>query len=191
MRRCDPRPQTRRALLEGGARARSTCLPARIRPADGWIIVALVREDDFTRLRPRSAVPNWPRTRATRLRGTRRECSAADRGLGAVFPPHRPDSGSNGCAPRIARRQGQRLRLLARRPACRCNRRRGPLRTARHGPVLHAARTPGVPADIDRSLAPAPAIGEHSRVVLAELGLDMAAIAGLAADGVLRLGDVA
>ena len=57
------------------------------------------------------------------------------------------------------------------------------------GPVPHA-RIPGLPparAGEARGRAPLP--GEHGREILAELGLDAAAVAGLAAAGILKLPD--
>lgn len=48
-------------------------------------------------------------------------------------------------------------------------------------------RTPGVPPKADQAIAPAPDIGEHSREVLEALGYSPAAIAGLAADRVVGL----
>ena len=51
--------------------------------------------------------------------------------------------------------------------------------------ALHVARTPGAPAESDAALAPAPAAGQHSREVLAECGLTPADIDRLLADGVV------
>jgi crotonobetainyl-CoA:carnitine CoA-transferase CaiB-like acyl-CoA transferase len=48
------------------------------------------------------------------------------------------------------------------------------------GTIPHP-RTPGLPADWERALAPAPAVGEQSRAVLAALGLAPAEIDGLVA----------
>jgi hypothetical protein len=53
--------------------------------------------------------------------------------------------------------------------------------------LFRAARTPGVPAEIDAAMPPAPGIGEHGREMLTRLGLDAARIAGLAAEGALFL----
>ncbi len=50
---------------------------------------------------------------------------------------------------------------------------------------LHVARTPGAPAESDAALAPAPAAGQHSREVLAECGLTPAEIDRLLADSVV------
>jgi len=53
--------------------------------------------------------------------------------------------------------------------------------------LFRAARTPGVPAEIDAAMPPAPGIGEHGREILVGLGLDETRIAGLAADRALLL----
>jgi len=48
-------------------------------------------------------------------------------------------------------------------------------------------RTPGIAPAVDAAMGPAPRIGEHGRAILGELGLGAVAIAGLAAEGILRL----
>jgi crotonobetainyl-CoA:carnitine CoA-transferase CaiB-like acyl-CoA transferase len=53
--------------------------------------------------------------------------------------------------------------------------------------VFRAPRTPGVPLVTEAALSPAPGIGEHGREILAELGLDAAEIAHLATAGIVRL----
>ncbi|MBV8778794.1 MAG: CoA transferase [Alphaproteobacteria bacterium] len=54
-------------------------------------------------------------------------------------------------------------------------------------PPFKVPRMPGVSAAADAALSPAPRIGEHSRAILAELGIDAAAQRRLAAEGVVRL----
>ena len=54
-------------------------------------------------------------------------------------------------------------------------------------PGFRVPRTPGISAEADAALAPAPHIGEHGRSVLAGLGLDDAAIARLIVEKVLVL----
>jgi crotonobetainyl-CoA:carnitine CoA-transferase CaiB-like acyl-CoA transferase len=48
---------------------------------------------------------------------------------------------------------------------------------------FHVARTPGAPAQSDATLAPPPAAGQHTREILAECGLSDAAIERMFADG--------
>jgi crotonobetainyl-CoA:carnitine CoA-transferase CaiB-like acyl-CoA transferase len=50
---------------------------------------------------------------------------------------------------------------------------------------FHAARTPGAPAESDAALAPPPAAGQHTREILAECGLAAAEIDRLFAGGVV------
>ncbi len=54
-------------------------------------------------------------------------------------------------------------------------------------PAFKVPRTPGVSPEADRALAPAPQLGEHSGAILAELGLAAEQIAALAAERVVRL----
>jgi crotonobetainyl-CoA:carnitine CoA-transferase CaiB-like acyl-CoA transferase len=48
-------------------------------------------------------------------------------------------------------------------------------------------RTPGIPFEVDAALPPAPRIGEHGAAILAEIGLDPAAIARLCAENILLI----
>jgi crotonobetainyl-CoA:carnitine CoA-transferase CaiB-like acyl-CoA transferase len=50
---------------------------------------------------------------------------------------------------------------------------------------IEALLPPGVPASFDPRMDPIPGIGQHTDAILAELGYDQAAIAGLRARGVL------
>ncbi len=54
-------------------------------------------------------------------------------------------------------------------------------------PAFKVPRTPGISAEADAALSPAPRIGEHGRAILTGLGVDDAAQARLAAEGVVRL----
>jgi crotonobetainyl-CoA:carnitine CoA-transferase CaiB-like acyl-CoA transferase len=54
-------------------------------------------------------------------------------------------------------------------------------------PAFKAPRTPGITAAADAALSPAPSIGAHGGAILAELGFNRAAQARLAAEGVLFL----
>ncbi|HEX5321413.1 MAG TPA: CoA transferase [Stellaceae bacterium] len=54
-------------------------------------------------------------------------------------------------------------------------------------PAFKVPRTPGVSPEADRALAPAPHVGEHTRAVLAGLGLAENRIAALAAEGIVGL----
>ena len=52
---------------------------------------------------------------------------------------------------------------------------------------LHIARTPGAPLESDAALTPAPAAGQHSREVLAECGFSPAEIEKLIDDGIVGI----
>jgi crotonobetainyl-CoA:carnitine CoA-transferase CaiB-like acyl-CoA transferase len=54
-------------------------------------------------------------------------------------------------------------------------------------PYFKVPRTPGISAEADAALSPAPRIGEHGRAILARLGLKAATQARLAAEGAVRL----
>ena len=51
-------------------------------------------------------------------------------------------------------------------------------------------RTPGIPLAVDAALPPAPRIGEHGAAILAEIGIDPAAIASLCAENILLIPEV-
>ena len=155
---------------------------------DGWIMVALIRESDFGRLAGVLGRPEW----------------AADPRF-ATFPA-RADNATAllGMMRAIVATQTtahwlQRLRaaeVLADRVNGFDDWLADPHVVATGGAVTVAQpgmgsfrtpRTPGVPPEAEARLGPAPGIGEHGTAILGELGLDDAAIAGLAADGVLGL----
>jgi crotonobetainyl-CoA:carnitine CoA-transferase CaiB-like acyl-CoA transferase len=48
-------------------------------------------------------------------------------------------------------------------------------------------RTPGIPLAVDAALASAPRIGEHGDAILAEIGIDPAAIASFCAENILLI----
>jgi crotonobetainyl-CoA:carnitine CoA-transferase CaiB-like acyl-CoA transferase len=54
-------------------------------------------------------------------------------------------------------------------------------------PSFKVPRTPGISPEVDMTLGPAPRIGEHGAAILTELGFDEAAIARLAAEAAVRL----
>jgi crotonobetainyl-CoA:carnitine CoA-transferase CaiB-like acyl-CoA transferase len=54
-------------------------------------------------------------------------------------------------------------------------------------PTFKVPRTPGVSPEADAALSPAPRIGEHGRAILAGLGLKAATQSRLAAEGAVRL----
>jgi crotonobetainyl-CoA:carnitine CoA-transferase CaiB-like acyl-CoA transferase len=155
---------------------------------DGWIIFALLREDDWRRLVAalgRADLGHDPRFADFATRAAHAvECCAA---VADILVTETTEAW-------LARLRAADLL---------CNRVNGfedwladPHVVATGGAValaqpglgaFHMPRTPGVPAAIDAALPPAPAIGEHGAHILAELGYDAAAIARLAAEDVVRL----
>jgi crotonobetainyl-CoA:carnitine CoA-transferase CaiB-like acyl-CoA transferase len=174
-------------LLEGGKPLPPNVPTGAYATRDGWIIIALLREDDYRRLAAalgRADLGDDPRFADFAGRAAHAaECCAA---VGATFRTHTTEVWL------------ERLRaadLL-------CNRVNGfedwladPHVVASGGAVAVAQpglgefrmpRTPGVPAAVDAAMPPAPAIGEHGAAILAELGYEAAAIARLAAEAILR-----
>jgi crotonobetainyl-CoA:carnitine CoA-transferase CaiB-like acyl-CoA transferase len=176
-------------VLEGG-RPRALNVPTgAYRTADGgWIMVALIREDDFARLAAALGRPDLAEDPRFASFAARAENAAAVTEI--VRDRFAADTTPNWLG---------RLRaadLLADRVNTFDDWLTDPHIVAIGGAVslpqpgmglFRAARTPGVPAEIDAAMPPAPAIGEHGRDILTGLGLDAARIAGLAAEGALFL----
>jgi len=176
-------------VLEGGKPRALNVPTGAYRTCDnGWIMVALIREEDFARLAAALGRPDLasdPRfasfaaraDNAARVTGIVRERFAADttaHWLGRLREADILADRINGfdewlADPHVVATGGA---VALPQPGM---------------GLFHAARTPGVPAETDAAMPPAPAIGEHGREILAELGLDEARIAGLAADGALLL----
>ena len=175
-------------LLEGGAPRALNVPTGAYRTGDGWIMIALVKEEQFARLagalgRPDLAADPRFADFATRAR------HAAPLGeiIGAIFPT---DTTSGWLA---------RLRAadaLADRVNGFDDWLADPHVVATGGAIavdqpgmgeFRTPRTPGISAEADAGLMPAPYIGEHGRAILAELGINTTAIERLVAEGVLRL----
>jgi crotonobetainyl-CoA:carnitine CoA-transferase CaiB-like acyl-CoA transferase len=175
-------------VLEDG-RPRSLNTPTgAYRTGDGWLIFALLREDDYVRLvgalgrpelaqEPRFADFAARAANAAELVGIVGEILAADTTAAWLKKLRAADV--------LADRVNGFDDWLA-----------DPHVVATGGAVaidhpdigrFFTPRTPGIPPAADAAMGPAPRIGEHGRAILAELGIADAAIAGLAADGVLGL----
>jgi crotonobetainyl-CoA:carnitine CoA-transferase CaiB-like acyl-CoA transferase len=177
-------------VLENGAPRVLNVPTGSYRTADGgWVMIALIREDQFTRLvtalgrpdlaqdpryatfvsRAEHAAPLFAELRAAVAAETTASCLdklraadvLADRVNGFDDWLADPQIVATGGAVTVA---------------------------PRDMPAFKVPRTPGVPPEVDRALSPAPHIGEHSRAVLAQLGLADERIAALSADGIVRLG---
>ena len=176
-------------VLEGGKPRALNVPTGAYRTSDnGWIMVALIREEDFARLAAALGRPDLASDPRFASFAARAENTAAVTGI--VRERFAADTTAHWLG---------RLReadILADRINGFDEWLADPHVVATGGAValpqpgmglFHAARTPGVSAETDAAMPPAPAIGEHGREILAELGLDEARIAGLAADGALLL----
>mgnify|MGYP001546193624 CR=1 FL=1 len=158
------------------------------RTADGWVMIALLREDDFVRLVTALGAPELARDpRFSSFAARAANAPAIFAALGAIF----------------ARETTAHWLKLLRAADILSDRINGfddwladPHIVATGGavevtpadmPAFKVPRTPGIPPEIDAALAPAPHIGEHGRAILADLGLDDAAVARLAAEKVVAL----
>jgi crotonobetainyl-CoA:carnitine CoA-transferase CaiB-like acyl-CoA transferase len=179
-------------MLEAGAPRALNVPTGAYRTADGWIMVALVREAQFTRLAEALGRPGLaadPRYADFALRARHAapliaevaEAFAGDTTTGWLARLRTADilaDRVNGfdewlTDPHVAATGGA---VAIEQPGMGrfCN-----------------PRTPGVAPAADRAMAPAPGIGEHGREILAALGYGLTAIAGLAAEGVVRLPEAA
>ena len=176
-------------VLEGGKPRPLNVPTGAYRTADGgWIMVALIREDDFARLAAalgRPALASDPRFATFAVRAE----NAA-----AVTDIVRERFAADSAAAWLARLRD--ADLLADRINSFDDWLADPHIVATEGAValpqpgmglFRAARTPGVPAATDAAMPPAPAIGEHGRDILAGIGLDEARIAALVTEGALFL----
>jgi len=174
-------------LLEGGA-PRALNVPAgAYRTSDGWVMVALVREEQFARLAGALGRPDLaqdPRFADFAARAAHAEAlctTVAELFLGDT---------TQACLDRLRAAD-----ILSDRVNGFDDWLADPHVVATGGAVavdqpgmgqFRTPRTPGIDAAAEAALWPAPGIGEHSRMVLAELGLAAAEIARLAAEGVIR-----
>jgi crotonobetainyl-CoA:carnitine CoA-transferase CaiB-like acyl-CoA transferase len=179
-------------MLEGGAPRALNVPTGAYRTADGWIIVALVKEEQFARLAAALGRPDLAADpRFLDFAARARHAAPLVAVLGEIFP--------------IDTTMGWLARLRA--ADILADRINGfddwladPHIVATGAAVavtqpgmgqFRTPRTPGVSAAADAALPPAPSIGEHGREILEELGFDAAAIARLAAEGALRLPETA
>ena len=175
-------------LLEDGA-PRQLNVPTGIyRTRNGWIIVALVREEHYTRLvgalgRPELAADPRFSDFAARAAHAPQLCDVVgaafvgdttEAWLGRLRAADVPADRINGfddwlADPHVGATGGA---VTVDQPGV------GQFKTP---------RTPGISPAVEAAMAPAPRIGEHGRAILAELGIDMPRIAGLCAEGILLL----
>ncbi len=156
------------------------------RTRDGWVMIALLREDDFVRLATALRAPQLasdPRFASFAARA--QNSPAIFSALGEIFARETTahwlkvlraadilSDRINGfddwlADPHVVGTGG----AVAVEPA--------------DMPAFKVPRTPGISPAADAALSPAPHIGEHGRAILAELGYDDIAVARLAAERVV------
>jgi crotonobetainyl-CoA:carnitine CoA-transferase CaiB-like acyl-CoA transferase len=175
-------------VLEGGKPRVLNVPTGSYATADGWVMIALIREEDFQRLADALAQPELAEDARFRSFAARADNAAA------LFEILRARFATEN-----TRYWLDRLRaadILADRVNGFDDWLANPHVVATGGAVSVAQpgmgafmtpRTPGVPPAVDRAALPAPAIGEHGRQILEEFGLDDIAIGRLAAEGALLL----
>jgi crotonobetainyl-CoA:carnitine CoA-transferase CaiB-like acyl-CoA transferase len=179
-------------LLEGGAPRALNVPTGAYRTADGWIMIALVKEEQFARLARALGRPD--------LAGDPRFADFAARArhagpLGGIVAAVLSTDTTAGWLARLRTAD-----ILADRINGLGDWLADPHIIATSGAVavvqpgvgeFYVPRTPGVAEPADVALSPAPGIGEHGRAILAELGFTEEAVGRLAAEGVLRLSETA
>jgi crotonobetainyl-CoA:carnitine CoA-transferase CaiB-like acyl-CoA transferase len=157
------------------------------RTKDGWIAITLVKEHHFERLcraMERDDILADPRFKTFETRGRHSE---ALRALVAEIMPRRTTADWLGrCAE---------FEVLASAIADFGDWLADPQVAETHAaplvdqPGMGSVPIPAIPGTDPEGAPVAPAVGEHGRAILAELGLDEAAVAALVRDGAVRLGD--
>jgi crotonobetainyl-CoA:carnitine CoA-transferase CaiB-like acyl-CoA transferase len=175
-------------ILEGGAPRALNVPTGAYRTADGWIMIALVKEEQFARLAAALGRPDLAADpRFADFAARARHAAPLGDLIAAIFP-------NDTTAGWLARLRS--ADILADRVNGFDDWLADPHILATSGAVaidqpgmgqFRTPRTPGVSAAADAALAPAPDIGEHGREILSGLGFAAAAIARLATEGVVRL----
>jgi len=175
-------------LLEGGAPRALNVPTGAYRTSGGWIMIALVREQQFARLVGALGRPDLAADpRFADFATCARHAAPLGEILGAIFP-------TDTTAGWLARMRA--ADILADRVNSFDDWLAHPHVVATGGAIavdqpgmgkFRTPRTPGISAEADAGLIPAPNIGEHGRAILAELGINTTAIERLVAEKVLRL----
>jgi crotonobetainyl-CoA:carnitine CoA-transferase CaiB-like acyl-CoA transferase len=179
-------------VLEGGEPRQLNVPTGAYRTRNGWIIVALVREQQFARLAGALGRPDLaedPRFADFAARAAHAPvlCDI----VGSVFAGDTTETwlqrlrASDVLADRINGFDGWLAdpHIVATGGAVRVDQpRMGQFQTP---------RTPGILPVVDASMRPAPGIGQHGHAILSELGIDAVTIARLCAEGILFLPEAA
>jgi crotonobetainyl-CoA:carnitine CoA-transferase CaiB-like acyl-CoA transferase len=179
-------------MLEGGVPRALNVPTGAYRTADGWIMIALVKEEQFARLASALGRPDLAADpRFADFAARARHAGPLGEIVGAILP-------TDTTAGWLVRLRA--ADILADRINGFDDWLADPHIVATSGAVavvqpgmgeFHTPRTPGVSAAAEAALSPSPGIGEHGRAILAELGITDDAIGRLAAEGVLRLPEIA
>jgi crotonobetainyl-CoA:carnitine CoA-transferase CaiB-like acyl-CoA transferase len=178
-------------LLEGGEPRALNVPTGAYRTADGWIMIALVKEEQFARLAAALGRPDLAADpRFADFAARARHAGSLGEIVGAILPVDT----TTGWLARLRAAD-----ILADRINGFDDWLADPHIAATSGAVavvqpgmgeFCTPRTPGVTAAAEAALRPAPGIGEHGRAILAELGVSDKAIGRLAAEGVLLLPEI-
>ncbi|MBV9378267.1 MAG: CoA transferase [Alphaproteobacteria bacterium] len=172
--------------LEGGAPRQLNAPTGAYRTRDGWIMVALVREEQYVRLvraLGRPGLADDPRFVDFAARAA--HASVLVDILGRVIAGDTTEAwlARLRAADILADRVNGFDDWLADPHVVSTG---GAVRVQQPGVGrFPAPRTPGIPPAVDAAMAPAPRIGEHGAAILAEIGFAAAAIARLRADNIL------
>ena len=177
-------------VLEGGAPRQLNAPTGAYRTRDGWIMVALVREEQYVRLMGALSRPDLAE-----------DPRFVDFAARAAHAPVLVDIVSRIIASDTTGGWLERLRaadILADRVNGFDDWLADPHIVATSGAVcvdqpemgqFPTPRTPGIPLAVDAALPPAPRIGEHGAAILAEIGIDPLAVARLCAENILFVPD--
>jgi len=175
-------------VLEGGSPRQLNAPTGAYQTRNGWIMVALVREDQYARLADALGRPELaedPRFADFAARAA--NAAVLSDVIGAIFLGATTEAWL------------ERLRaadILADRVNGFDDWLADPHVVATGGAVrvsqpqmghFPTPRTPGVPLATDAAMMPAPGIGEHGAAILAELGIDPATVARLRAENILLI----
>jgi crotonobetainyl-CoA:carnitine CoA-transferase CaiB-like acyl-CoA transferase len=178
-------------VLESGAPRQLNVPTGAYRTSDGWIMVALVREEQYVRL-----------VRALGRPDLADDLRFADFAARAAHAPVLVDTVGRIIASDTTEGWLARLRaadILADRVNGFDDWLADPHIVATGGAVavdqpemgqFPTPRTPGIPLEVDAALPPAPRIGEHGAAILAEIGIDPAAITRLGSENIVFLPEV-
>ncbi|HEX3523365.1 MAG TPA: CoA transferase [Stellaceae bacterium] len=178
-------------VLESGAPRQLNVPTGAYRTSDGWMMVALVREEQYVRL-----------VRALGRPDLADDPRFADFAARAAHAPVLVDIVGRIIASDTTEGWLARLRaadILADRVNGFDDWLADPHIVATGGAVavdqpemgqFPTPRTPGIPLEVDAALPPAPRIGEHGAAILAEIGIDPAAITRLGSENIVFLPEV-